>query len=348
MKKIKIFACILSLTTLLGSVASAADFSDMPSDPAARAVIENAVKNGILAGSTDGTVKPDAYITRAEMASIITRACGAQKEGDIYKFTDVPSDKWYYSAVAKAYEMGALSGSNNKMSPENNITFQECFTILSQVFDLLPDYILLRSMTTSELPANSVVVNNRVYDLSVLTTYNDKDLIADWAKVYVAGVVANGGWNGIDNNLTPTNYITRLQFATVMDNLFKNYIDQPGKYTSLPAGNTMIRCDGVELNGLTTDDDIYIADGVSPNGVSIKNVTVNGRLVIRGCATPIIDENDGITFGDTGILITGHFNKVRVIRPYINLNMVGATYRSNSLYNHKDSCISANIYSKID
>lgn len=347
MKKKRIFAIILSLATLMASAASAAEFSDMPSDPAARTVIENAVKNGILSGS-DGYVKPDAFITRAEMASIITRACGAQIEGNISKFTDVTTDKWYYSAVAKAYEMGALSGSNKKMNPENNITFQECFTVLSNVFDLVPSYVLTTTLTSTELPPNSVIDGKRLYDLSILTTFNDHNEIADWAKIYVAGVVANGGWNGVDNNLTPNSNITRLQFATVMDNLFKNYIDQPGKYTSLPEGNTMIRCDGVELEGFTTSDDIYIADIVSPNGITIENLTVNGRLVIRGCATPVVDENDGVSAGATGINISGHYEKVRVIRPYINLNMVRATYRSNSLYSVKDSRIAVNMSSKLD
>lgn len=329
MKKTKIFAFVLSLTTLFGTVASAADFSDMPSDPVSRAVIENAVNNGILSGS-DGMVRPDAYITRAEMASIITRACGAQKEGDISNFTDVPADKWYYSAVAKAYEMGALFGSADKMNPESFITFQECFTVLSNVFDLVPNYTIVGYFDASNIPENTAmgIVNNRIrlYDISVLEKYDDDDKIADWAKIYYAGVIEHGGWDGIDNKLTPTSNITRLQFATVMDNLFKNYIDEPGTYTSLPDGNILVRCDGAILRNITTDDDIYIADGVSPNGVTVDNVKTTGRLVIRGCATPVMDENGAISWGEVGITVTGYFEKVRIIQPYIHLDMLGADY----------------------
>lgn len=347
MKKNKLITLALSAFLTFGSVANAATFSDMPADPAAVAVINNAVSNGILSGYDDGTVRPDAYITRAEMASIITRACGATKEGDLSSFTDVDPKKWYYSAVAKAYEMGALAGSNKKMSPESYITFQECFTVLSQVFSLVPEYESASSLTSEQLPPHKVISGKRVYDLSVLSKYNDGNAVADWAKIYVAGIVSNGGWNGIDNNLTPTANITRLQFATVMDNLFQNYITEPGTYTSLPKGNTLIKCDGVVLKGVKTDDTIYIADGVSPNGVSLQGVIVN-KLVVRGCATPTIDENDGIVVGECGITITGHFEKVHIIRPYINLNMIGATYRKNSLYVHKGSSISASISSRID
>lgn len=340
MKKYKVFAVVLSLTMLFGSVASAAEFSDMPSDPASKAVIENAVKNGILSGS-DGMVRPNDYITRAEMASIITRACGARKEGDISKYTDVTNDKWYYSAVSKAYNMGALSGSGNKMNPENYITFQECFTVLSNVFDLIPEYKLVAHLDASELPKNTAmgIVNNRIrlYDISVLEKYNDSNAIADWAKVYYAGVIEHGGWNGINNNLTPTSNITRLQFATVMDNLIKNYIDTPGTYTDVPDGNILVRCDGAILQNVTTDDDIYIADGVSPNGVSIDNVKTTGRLVIRGCATPLIDENGAISWGEVGITVTGYFEQVRIIQPYIHLDMLGADYGDYPLFGVKNT-----------
>lgn len=339
MSKFRFVTLALSATLMFGSVASAASFSDMPTDPAAAAVIENAVANGILSGTSDGTVKPDAYITRAEMASIITRACGATEEGDLLSFTDVDKNKWYYSAVSKAYAMGALSGSNGKMSPENNITFQECFTVLSQVFDLVPEYILVKSV--SELPPNTVLAGRRLYDLSVLSKFDDGQDVADWAKIFVAGVVSHGGWNGVDNKLTPQSYITRLQFATVMDNLFKNYIDKPGTYKTLPEGNTLIRCDGVVLDGVKTEDDIYVADGVSPNGIEVNNANILGRFIVRGCATPYIDENDGVRAGDTGIVLTGHFNSVRIIRPYINLYMGNATYKRNSLYVVQDSEITA-------
>ena len=331
MRKNKIFAFILSFAMLFGSVASAATFSDMPSNPEAQNAIENAVKNGIISGYTDGTFKPDAYITRAEMASIITRACGAKNEGNISSFSDVTPDKWYYSSVAKAYEMGALSGSDGKMNPDNFITFQECFTVLSNVFDLIPEYTISGYVESSTLPSNIAmgVVNNRIrlYDISVLEQYTDNNEIADWAKIYVAGVVTNGGWNGVDNKLTPTKNITRLQFAMVMDNLFKTYIDEPGTYSSIPEGNVLVRCDGAVLKNITTNDDIYIADGVSPNGVTLDNIKTNGRLVIRGCATPTVDENGAVSWGDAGLLIkNGYFEKVRIIRPCINVNMLGAEY----------------------
>lgn len=335
MKKIIIFA--LSAMLMAQPVFGAAAFTDMPTDPTASAAIENAVNNGILSGYEDNTVRPDDNIKRSEMAAIITRACKVEEEGDISKFTDVNTGDWFYSAIAKAYAMDALAGDGNNMNPNVNITFQECFTVLSRVFDLLPPYVVSSAMP-DPLPENTFFSGKRLYDISALAEFSDASDIADWAKVYVCGVVANGGWSGISGKLTPTAYITRGQFAIVMNNIIKNYIDEPDTYTELPEGSTMIRCDGVVLDGVTTDYDLYIGDSVSANGITINSLTANKRLVIRGCATPATDESGNKTFGNVGIAVAGHVQALRLIRPYINLDMLNSTY--GTLYTVADTNIS--------
>lgn len=346
MNKIKFTALAVSAVLSFGTIASAASFTDMPSDAAAAAAIENAVKNGLLSGyKEDNTVRPDANIKRSEMAVIITKACMVEKEGNISAFIDVNKSDWFYSAMAKAYEMGAFSGDGDRMKPHDNITFQECFTVLSQVFDLLPEYTRPAAADIpNPIPSDKVLSGSRLYDISVLNGFDDIGEVADWAKVFYAGIVANGGWSGVNNKLTPTAYITRAQFAQVMDNLIQNYIDTPAELTELPAGNTMIRCDGVTLKGLTTDGDIYIGDSVSANGITVEDITANGRFVIRGCATPVTGENGALTYGETGIKISGTFDAVRVIRPYINLDMSSAKY--NSVYSAKDTNLAIGISMK--
>lgn len=345
MKKIRIFSAVLAVSMLF-SLTVSADFSDMPNNGELALAITNAVSNGILSGYEDGTVRPDANITRAEMASIITRACGASKEADISEFSDVASGSWYYSAFAKAYSMGAFSGDDQKlMHPQNNITFQECFTILSQVFDLLPSYTVIRN-ASSDFPENTVLVaasantpftSSRLYDVSVLGNYKDGADVAGWAKVYVSGVVQNGGWNGEDGLLTPAKYITRGQFAIVMNNIVQNYIDEPGTYTELPAGNTMVRCNDVVLDGLKTEYDIFVSDGVEQGKITINNISAN-RLVVRGCATPV-DENGNAENENFGIEISGTFGPIRIIRPYISADVSGAQFPYNKFWSAKKTFI---------
>ncbi len=344
MNKIKFSALMMSAILTFGSYASAASFTDMPTDPATAAAIDNAVKNGLLSGYEDNTVRPDNNIRRSEMAVIITRACKVEKEGDISQFADVVNEPdWVRLAMAKAYEMGAFAGDGYNMKPNDNITFQECFTVLSQVFDLLPPYQFLSQMPDA-IPENHLLSGRRLYDVSVINQFGDKNEIASWAIPYVAGVVAHGGWNGINGKITPTAYITRAQFATVMDNLIKNYIDEPGTYNETFTGKTMVRCDGVILKDTKIDGDIYIGDNISPNGITVENVTAD-RIVIRGCAEPIEDENGQLTYNPDkfGLTISGTFDAIRLIRPYINLNIADAIH--NSKYTVPNTNIGINAVS---
>lgn len=291
MNKITLSAIIMSLAMTIAPIAHAATFTDMPADPQAAQAIENAVKNGLISGYEDNTFRPDNNIKRSEMAVIITQACKVTEEGNISKFVDLNQGKWYDAPMAKAYEMGAFSGDDqNRMNPDNFITFQECFTVLSQVFDLVPpyDYYPNPEEIPSSLPADKYLSDQRVYDVSCLDVFTDKAEVAKWAIPYVSGVVSNGGWNGVDGKITPTAFITRAQFSIVMDNLIKNYIDQPGTYTSenFPVGTTMIRCNDVVLDGVTTDHDIYIGDSVEFKKLTVNNITANKRFVIRGLTTP--------------------------------------------------------------
>ena len=345
MKKIRIFSVVLAVSMLF-SLAVSAEFSDMPQNERVALAINNAVSNGILSGYEDGTVRPDANITRAEMASIITRAFGATKEGDISQFLDVMPDSWYYSAFSKAYAMGAFRGDAlGMMHPQDNITFQECFTVLSQVFDLLPPYKVIRD-NSYVFPENTIFVANisRLYDVSILNDYADGANVADWAKVFVSGIVANGGWNGENGLLTPTAYITRGQFAIVMDNIIKTYIDSPGTYTELPQGNTMIRCNDVILDELKTDNDIFISDCVEQGGVTLNNITAK-RLVVRGCATPL-NENGEPENEFYGIVISGTFDDIRIIRPYISANLEGIVNDDFGLYSAEKTSVFFGIFTE--
>jgi len=110
-----------------------------------------------------------------------------------------------------------------------------------------------------------------------------------------------------------------------MNNIIQNYIDTPDTYTELPQGNTMIRCNGAVLDGLKTDYDIFISDSVAQGGITVKNISAN-RLVVRGCATPV-DEDEKAENENFGIVISGEYGAIRIIRPYISADLSSATYK---------------------
>ena len=78
----KITAIIMSaVMVLLMSVTSFAAFTDMPQG-ADGEVLQKAVDNGLIQGFEDNTVRPQTPITRAQMATIMSRAMKAMEKAN--------------------------------------------------------------------------------------------------------------------------------------------------------------------------------------------------------------------------------------------------------------------------
>ncbi len=305
----KITKILLSATIagimMIQSAAFAQEFSDMPDDWTT-ASIERAVENGLIGGYDDGTVKPNNNILRSEMAAIIVRAFGATKEADISMYPDVLAEKWYYKEFAKAVQMGAFSGTDDgKLNPEANITYEECFTVISRIFCLMSGDPTLQS-------------NLDAVDDSVLNAYEDASMIASWAKKYTALVVGQGYWNGYEGKLKPQGqYITRAEFAVLMDNLIKVYINEPGEYTEFADGNILVRTAGVTIKDYTGDDIILVGDGVLGD-TNITNINSTSEIVLRGGNTIITGKMKDLSLCVDGVTATWPDFRIGLATLYLN------------------------------
>ena len=313
MKKIKIISAISAIIMTMSIGVCANAFSDMPGGEMG-AALQNAVDAGLINGITDDTIAPYDNITRAQMATIITRAFGAvTKSGDI--FPDVKDGAWYKDAVLKAAAMGAFEGDdNNNFNPENNITFQETYLVLSRVF----------GFDAYEARNKSIIGD---CDIAVLDSFSDKDEIAQWAVNGAKYIVGNGGWTGIDGKLYPTKYITRGEFAILMDALVGVYIDEPGEYKNLGDELIMVRSGGVTIDGLKSNHNLIVTYAVDQRGFGITNSIVNGVTLILGGedTTPqtLTDAAGKIRTlpDDSHVFAHGKFYDVRVKAPYIYANL---------------------------
>mgnify|MGYP001002077618 CR=1 FL=1 len=254
-------------------------FEDMPNDWST-AALKKAVNNGLLKGCIlEGKtlINADAPLKRAEMAAIVNRAFGAVKNAELYGVADVQSSAWYADDMAKAIMMGTFI-KDTKMRPENNITRQEAFAVLARAFNVSPDAL----------------------KYNALESYSDKDDIAEWAKENLNAMIEAGYVQGSNFKLNPNANISRAEFATVMDNLVKEYIDMAGVVTDVSSGNVLIRVPGVTLNNLTVKGDLIITDGVGNGEVTLDNVNVEGRTIVRGG-------------GEDSIIIKGNSNLGKTI-----------------------------------
>ena len=265
------------LASMLPKPAFAADntitFPDMPSDWSTQA-LQSAINNGLLNG-IDGKIAAGENLTRAQMAAIVTRAFGTNGKANISSFGDVNAGDWFYDAMASSVLMGAFQGDGVNLNPNANITRQEAFTVLARLFTLSGG------------------------DQSVLSSYTDGAQVADWAKDSMASMVAAGYVKGSDNMLNPRSSITRAEFAQVMDNLVKTYFAD-NQLNVNANGNAVLNKAGT-LEGATISGDLIIGDGAAEGDVVLKDVTVSGRLLVRGGGTSTVTLGGNTTVGSIAV-----------------------------------------------
>lgn len=227
------------------------DFSDFPTDWSAPAMT-HAVQNGLLNGS-DGKILPKGLLTRAQMATMVNRAFASSAKASLTSFTDMVPGVWHYDEMAKSVQMGVFQGADGKLSPNDPITREQAFAVLARAFGLADG------------------------KASSLDKFSDGTQVSSWARGAVAALVEQGYVSGADGALNPQSYITRAEFAQVMDALVAAYADQDLKDQTVE-GNLILRTNST-LENVTVKGDLILADGVS--AASLKNVTVTGRLVVR-------------------------------------------------------------------
>ena len=257
LKRIAVLAMMFMMVFCLQSVAaSAQSIEDMPTGWAKEAV-EKAVKQGLLT-PYDGKLYPDRALTRAEMAAIVNRLFQAKALGSLKAYADVPASSWYAQDMAKAVQMGAFVGNDEKLSPERSITRQEAFVVISRIFQM-PDGKEAR-----------------------LKTFHDASSVADWAAGGTASMIDAGYVKGSQGTIRPNANITRAEFAQVMFNIANNILDEPGEYAQNYDGNLLIAVPEVTLKNAVVTGDLILCDGVASGDITLDHATVEGRVVIRG------------------------------------------------------------------
>jgi len=257
-------------------------FVDMPNNWSTEALTK-AVENGLLSGY-NGRLHPNHYLTRAEMATILNRAFRATEHVDISNYTDVKPTDWFYDDMSKAVGMGLFKGYANQLRPNDFITREEVFGVLSNAFSLKAE------------EANKEFVDS--HDLS------------PWALESVNGMVNGGYISGSNGKLNPKANITRAEFAQVMHNIIKHYVHKATTYEEINAGNVIVNTPNATLRNVTIKGDLIIAEGVGEGEVTLDNVKVEGRLLVRAGG-----DNSILIKGDSeieSIIIVKQGNKVRI------------------------------------
>jgi lipoprotein-anchoring transpeptidase ErfK/SrfK len=199
-------------------------------------------------------LKPDEYITAAELVTILCRVFSPEAAADISKITDVSKDDWFYDYASKAVAMGFITPSGGRLELQSYLTRSKAMTIIAEAFQLIP--------------ADP--------DTSVLSGYKDGGRLSGKYRLAMASLVSAGYIEGYNGNLRIDDRITRAEILTLLYRIISNFPDaspKAGTYNSscVLSGDAVVR-------GVTFSEQVYF-DGTTSN-IALRDVSAPA-VVIR-------------------------------------------------------------------
>ncbi len=244
-----ILVALCLVVTLLPVSAAAAAYTDTEGHWAASS-IDRWSDFGMIQGS-NGQFNPNGTLTRAHMATMLCRLLNLPAAGN-YGFLDVNADDWFADAVNRCAAAGIMLGNNGYANPNDPITREQALVMLCRALGLEEG------------------------DESVLEDFADADLVAPYARGYLAALVDAGILKGDNGRLNPKSNITRAQMVVIVDRIVDNYANKDGQTLNAKSGGTvLVVADDVTVKNAPAGTTIIVAEGVT-------GLTVNGKKVADG------------------------------------------------------------------
>lgn len=275
-------------------------------------IMQRWVDYGIIKGSDSGDLRPDASITRAEVATIINNAFGFVTKSNT-QFSDVKTDSWYADEMLKARAAGYYKGfPGNLSNADTKITRQDAAVIISNVFGI--------DGSDNKLLSGS---------------FKDSNDIANYALNAVNKLSTDGIIKGYsDGKFQPKANITRAEFIAIMDKLAKLFNKSGIQGFSDISSNAIINAASAELKNAKVDKNLYITESVGNGSVTLNNVTVAGSVYISG-------GKDSINIADTTI------NQLVVSSKNAKVLVTGKSKIKNLIINTEASIVENPIISDV-
>lgn len=217
--------------------------------------IESLSRINVIKGYSDETFRPDEYITRAELITIVNRLL--KNTNQSYKYIpDVASSDWYAKEVRKAIYSGIIQGNEKGMiRPNEYITREEAVVVLQRAF-------------VKALPAYNIF------------SYEDINEVSSWSKEAFYTFMNLGYISGYnDNTVRPKANITRAETVKIINNIFSEIIFL-GDYSEEVHGNLLVSGENIKLSNLIIDGDLVVTEGTNGT-LLIENVTILGNVILR-------------------------------------------------------------------
>lgn len=250
-----------SLALDIQSVSSSMILSDI-SGHWAETHISSWYESGLISGFPDETFKPNNAITRAEFMVLVNRAYGLSEKASI-NFSDTSDGDWFQDDVAIAVKAGYLVGyGDGTVRPLNNISRQEAAAIIYRLLKL------------QEHRSNILIEK-----------YLDYGNISPWSREAVNAIVAEGYMVGnTDGTFGPVNKITRAETIVTLSRATGEIYKKAGIYSEIKTitGNATINTQGITLENVVIEGNLYLTPGIGKGEVLLRNVKVKGVVFVDG------------------------------------------------------------------
>ena len=172
-------------------------FADIRNHPSQTA-IETLAARGIINGKSESAFDPDSTMTRAEFATIVTRALGIPQAGDA-AFADVRESDWFYGFVNTAYAYGIVKGvSDTEFRPNGTITREEAAVMVARA---------------ARLAGMDTAVGDPTNTLCLFTDY---PTVSAWATESLAFCYHSGILSDTAMEILPKTPIRRAEIAQML------------------------------------------------------------------------------------------------------------------------------------
>ena len=245
------------------------------------------MSSGIIQGYYDDTFKPDEYMTRAELITVIDNLLMIESETDKY-ISDITSKDWYYNNIRKALYFGIIKGDGKeKVNPNSKVTREEAVVIIARAFQIELD------------------------DARFNSSYKDANKISEWARREYISFIRKQYIKGYeDNTIKPKRSITRAEILTIFNRIIKNISSSVS--SAKITGDTLIKDRNAIINNVEFFGDVIIGEQVAKT-IKFNNTIINGNLILYA---PLDMETNMITVN--GKIIKVYENKALSNSYYTN------------------------------
>ena len=244
--------------------ASADTFTDVSGHWAESAINEWS-KYGIIEGF-EGRFRPDANITRGEMATIIQRLMSYQKT-TANTFSDLNAEDWYTDPMLRLNAAGIMIGDGaGHANPKATITRQEAITMITRVMGM------------------------EGYSYSGDLPYTDTQTMSTWARPYISIMYDQGALSWAGSTIAAKQPITRAEVISMLDSLIVEVWSSSGLYCQHVKGNALIRSSKVYLHNCSIEGNVLVSGKAT--GVVLEHCDVK-KVVSGADNVTVIDDNTG-------------------------------------------------------